>query len=104
MNGSGWLELMLPLLTLGSAFLKSRVCCGVWSSKQHDVKSRAGAWIPELQLLEIIPVVATIPGQQTLCMGLGVRGEEEVGDNSSRFASALQISPKHFTGKNGAGL
>jgi len=64
--------------------------------------ARAGAGVPELQLLEVIPVIAAVSSEEALGMNLGVRGQEKVGHNPAPFAPAPQIGPKHLTGKNSA--
>jgi hypothetical protein len=66
--------------------------------------SRSRRRIPKLKLREIIAVVSAVTGQETLCVVLGVSGDEEVRHHPATFAAPLQINAKHFSGQKRAGL
>lgn len=61
-------------------------------------------WIPEVQLLEVVPLVAAVSSEEALGVGLRVRGNEEVGYNATSFATALQVGAEHLTSQNGSSL
>ena len=66
--------------------------------------SRTRRRIPKLKLREIVAVVSTVPGQETLRVVLGVGGNEEVRHHPSAFAAPLQVGAKHLAGQKRTGL
>ena len=52
-------------------------------------KSGASVGVPELQLLEVIPVIAAVSRQESPGMSLGVCGQEKVRHNTLAFAPTL---------------
>ena len=94
-----------PRATLGIAPKNTLNPNGVASDPAHYASAPlcsgpSSGRIPEIELFEVVAIVAPVPSEQAVGELLRVGGNQEILHHSAALPAAVEINPEHFTRKN----